>query len=253
MKYCYIRFDDVCPTMDLELFLKAVSLMRKYNIKPLVGIIPDNKDNDQIIEKPFDGFWDLLRELSRDGWVFALHGYNHVYNQENPRTLLCGRKHSEFAGNSFGEQSEMIRKGKRILIQNGIVTDIFFAPAHTYDKTTLDALRENGFRINCDGSSPFSYYQRGILCIPCKNGGVPKKISHGINSVVCHTSEWNRPQKEIEYQKLVHFCEQHNDKIVSFDKIKQLKPHLFIFQKLLEKTYLIKNKVKSFAKQIIKR
>ena len=40
-KYFFVRFDDICPTMDWEQFGRAAELMDKYDIKPLIGVIPE--------------------------------------------------------------------------------------------------------------------------------------------------------------------------------------------------------------------
>ena len=143
MKICYIRFDDICPTMDWKQFERAKELMDKYKLKPLIGVIPDNEDDDQKINNPKDDFWKFLKQLEDFGWTIALHGYKHVYDQKRQK-IMCGYKHSEFAGNSFDNQNNKILQGKRILQENNIFTNVF-APAHSYDKTTLRALKENGF------------------------------------------------------------------------------------------------------------
>ena len=48
-----LRLDDAAPTMNKEKWDKIEKILDKYNIKPIVGIIPDNKDlefNYPIIE-----------------------------------------------------------------------------------------------------------------------------------------------------------------------------------------------------------
>ena len=39
-----IRFDDIAENMNWHLMDKCEKLFEKYNIKPVVGIIPYNKD-----------------------------------------------------------------------------------------------------------------------------------------------------------------------------------------------------------------
>lgn len=253
MKVCYVRFDDVCPTMDMKQFMKAVCLMDEFGIKPLIGLIPDNLDPNQMLAEPASDYWKMIKELEKKGWSIALHGLHHVYNKENPRTIICGRKHSEFAGNSVNDQIESIRKGKEILEHNGIFTDVFFAPAHTYDKNTLIALNRNGFRINCDCASVFPYQQNGIKCIPCRNGGVPRKLKKGINSIVCHTNEWNDDDKKEEFERLRAFCERNNRFITSFHDVSKIKEHSFVVQKITEKLYLAFEKIKSLIIKILKK
>ena len=152
-KYCSVRFDDLCPTMNKKQFEKAFELMEINNIKPLLGVVPNNQDIDLMIDEPNDNFWDYIKMKQNQGCEIAMHGYSHVYNQERPMTMICGKKHSEFAGNTYDDQFKKIKLGKEILNSHGIYTDIFFAPAHTYDKNTLKALKANGFKYMCDGLS----------------------------------------------------------------------------------------------------
>ena len=39
-----IRIDDVCENMDWELMKKLEVLFDRYSIKPVLGVIPNNKD-----------------------------------------------------------------------------------------------------------------------------------------------------------------------------------------------------------------
>lgn len=41
-----IRFDDICPTMDFKQFHIAETMMDEYQVKPLIGVVPDCKDAD---------------------------------------------------------------------------------------------------------------------------------------------------------------------------------------------------------------
>lgn len=36
-----VRFDDICPTMNWEQWNRAVTVLERYNVKPLIGVIPD--------------------------------------------------------------------------------------------------------------------------------------------------------------------------------------------------------------------
>lgn len=237
-KYFFVRFDDICPTMDCTQFKKAKELVDRYNIKPLLGVIPNNLDPNQIIDKEDLDFWNLMRELQDCGWLLAMHGYMHMYNQERPKTMVCGRKHSEFAGNSYEKQFNMIKSGKECLAKHGIYTDIFFAPGHTYDKNTLKALAANGFKYNIDGFSRKPYKQFGIINIPCRSFGVPRKCNNFINISINHPSEWSRKDKAWCYGELVSFCDNNKDNISDFSEIRKIQTGNYIVQKADEKVFL---------------
>lgn len=236
-RFFTVRFDDICPTMDWKQFERAKALMDEYGIKPLIGVIPNNEDPDQMVDSANIDFWKQIKKLQDSGWEIALHGYTHVYNQEKPKTLLCGRKHSEFAGNSLDYQFDLLRKGKEILEQNGIKTDIFFAPAHTYDVNTLKALHKAGFRYLSDGMSCYPYYQKGIKCIPCRSCGIPGRFLGRYNIAVCHSSEWGNT-KPNDYIELKNFCEEHKVDLVNFSFFKKAKVRNTFLQKIDEHLFI---------------
>lgn len=44
MNHYILRLDDTSEYMDVDKWQRMETLLDKYNIKPLVGIIPDNQD-----------------------------------------------------------------------------------------------------------------------------------------------------------------------------------------------------------------
>ena len=38
------RMDDICPDMNYEKFARARDMFIRYHVRPLLGVIPDNKD-----------------------------------------------------------------------------------------------------------------------------------------------------------------------------------------------------------------
>ncbi|MDP4121248.1 MAG: DUF2334 domain-containing protein, partial [Bacillota bacterium] len=74
-----IRLDDAAPNMNHENWDRIEKLLLQYNICPLIGVIPNNKD-EQLLKYPYDEkFWDKVEKWISYGWVIAMHGYNHVY------------------------------------------------------------------------------------------------------------------------------------------------------------------------------
>lgn len=66
MEFC-IRLDDACPQMNLEKWNRIEHLLDQYEIKPLVGVIPDNQDPDFQAE-PDHTFWEKQSNgRTRDG------------------------------------------------------------------------------------------------------------------------------------------------------------------------------------------
>ena len=143
-----------------------------------------------------EGFWDYLKALQADGFAIAMHGYLHLYDT-NAQGIVNGTSLSEFAGHSYEEQYEKIRKGKEILASHGIQTDIFFAPAHSYDENTLRALSANGFKYVSDGKSSKPFVREGIICIPCRSGGCPRIRKYG-----CYTAVFTRMNGNDQIRKI---------------------------------------------------
>lgn len=210
-----IRFDDFCPTMDYEQWFRADEILRRYNVKPLIGVVPDCHDPELTIDEYHDDFWEYVKQLQKDGYVFAMHGDTHVYyNIQNG--LDNYSKKSEFAGLSYEEQLRKIKHGKQELASHGITTDIFFAPSHSYDKNTLKALAACGFKYVSDGRSLKPIKRYGIICIPTRDGGARSLLHSDYQTLVFHPSEWVRSDKASDYNRLLNTCEKFSNDIVDF-------------------------------------
>lgn len=233
-----IRFDDVCPTMNWNEWKRAVDVMEKYNVKPLIGVIPNCQDAELLINEPRDDFWGYIKDLQNKGYTVAMHGYLHKYDT-NMHGIVNITPHSEFAGHSYQEQCEKIKKGKEILLQHGIQTNVFFAPAHSYDENTLRALAANDFKYVSDGKSCKPFIRQGVLCIPCRSSGCPRIGKNRSYTAVFHAHEWVKSDKTHGYNQLVHLCEEHRDEIVPFEKFIGQKIGNSSIQFLDEKMFLV--------------
>ena len=162
-----VRLDDITPDMDWQRFLAFKALLDKYQVKPLIGIVPDNRDENLkgTGEGAPENFWAYVRQLKEEGWSIALHGCHHVYTT-GKGGIFPLNNFSEFAGAPYETQREMLAQGKAILNENGIYTDLFMAPAHSYDKNTLRALKENGFTKVTDGFGSRPYSWQGLTFYP---------------------------------------------------------------------------------------
>ncbi|HHY99565.1 MAG TPA: DUF2334 domain-containing protein [Tissierellia bacterium] len=169
-----MRLDDACEKMDVEKWNRMEELLDKYNIKPLVGVIPHCEDPMMDQYQTDSSFWEKVHRWKNKGWTIALHGYNHVYSTE------CGginpvNKRSEFAGLPLERQKEKIKKGVMILNEHGIYPKVFFAPSHTFDENTLTALKEETeIRIISDTIAWNSYKKDEFTFVPQQSGRVRK-------------------------------------------------------------------------------
>lgn len=193
-----VRLDDITPDMNWERFLAFKTLLDKYQVKPLIGIVPDNRDENLkgTKEGAPEDFWDYVKGLQKEGWSIALHGCRHIYST-NKSGIFPLNNFSEFAGIPYERQREMLAEGKQILKENGIETELFMAPAHSYDNNTLKALKDTGFTKLTDGFGNRPYKWKGLTFYP-----ISFKLSktfqkkEGYSTMVVHTGTIR--QEELE-------------------------------------------------------
>lgn len=225
-----IRLDDACPKMNHENWIKVENLLDKYNIKPIVGIIPESKD--ELFSWKFDKeFWEMTtkRYIQKD-WIIAQHGCYHLYHLTKKGDV------SEFRGLSYDDQFELIKKGHDILESYGIKPRCFFAPAHSFDNITIDVCRDTGyFEFISDGYSLYPYKYRDMLFYPNLFDTTRKILPFGIYTFVLHPNFINDKQLE----DLEKFIKKNRKNFVDFDeincKVKKTRKRS-IFDKLLEKS-----------------
>lgn len=216
--YITFRMDDIAPDMDWNKFYKVKEVFDKYEIRPLVGIIPDNRDDNIKYSEPANNFWNVVRELKKSGWEIAQHGYQHLISEKGGG-ILNVNSYGEFSGLSYSEQLDKICKGRDVLIKNGINTTIFMAPAHSYDINTLKALKEANFEYVTDGYSLFPYYKDGLKFIPCQISQPKKMIIPGIMTVCIHSN--NSTSKDL--LNLEKFIMDNRKLIINYDEALDIK------------------------------
>ncbi len=180
-----LRFDDVHPTMNWEKFHALELLCTTYNIKPIIGVIPNNQDKTLETTQTKPDFWPYIKSLATAGWIIAQHGYQHTYRTTHPGILGINEQ-SEFAGRPYQEQYQDIAKGKEILeynLQQPITW--WMAPAHSFDIATCKALHTLGFTTITDGIALYPFYQHGLTWIP-QQLWLPKPMPFGLWTICIH-------------------------------------------------------------------
>lgn len=205
-KYVY-RLDDITPDMNWEQFCLFMKLFAENNIVPLLGVVPDNKDPNLSVGRPNESFWNIIRNLQNEGKVeVAQHGYRH----ELAKTKIKGYKLikfgmpviSEFVGLPYTKQYEMIKSGMNIIRSNGIYTDVWMSPCHTFDETTLDVLSALGFKSVTDGIAMYPFKFRGLIFVP-QQLWKPRRLPFGVYTICLHINDvderlYNCVKKHIE-------------------------------------------------------
>lgn len=244
MKHQYlIRLDDACPTMNHAKWQRMEDILDKYGIKPMVGVIPHNEDTMQQIDFPNDGFWEKVKSWEQKGWAIALHGYNHSYiSNEGKKGLNPLWDFSEFAGVPLDLQKEKIRKGIEILREHVIVPKYFFAPGHTFDENTLNALREESkIRIISDTIATKPYRYKDFIVIPQFSGHCREMKLPGLFTFCFHPNTMN----DKDFLDLESFLDKHKTSFTSFDAIDLGKVRKKgLFDRLLSCAYFVLRKAK---------
>lgn len=234
-----LRFDDICPTMNWAQWDRAKALLDNRGATALLGVIPDNQDSALKIDEPREDFWNYIKELQSQGYTIAMHGYQHFFDIQ-ASGLATPKKHSEFAGHPYKEQYRRLKEGKKILQKHGIETDVFFAPAHSYDNNTIKALSALGFHYISDGRSFKPYKRYGIICLPERSGGIPKMTnSRGYYTAVLHAHEWVREDRKDAWNNFQKLMDNKKNDFVTFNDYKNQPCGNAWIQRLYEHTYTI--------------
>jgi len=188
-----LRFDDICPTMKWSIWTKIDELLTMEKIKPILAVIPDNKDPTFLIEKENPHFWDYVKEKQKQGWSIGLHGFQHVYITKNSG-IVGLNPFSEFAGLPEEEQEAKISSAIAIFKANGVKPDLWVAPAHSFDKTTIKVLKKHGITIISDGFSLYPYVDdNGVLWVPQQLWSF-QKMPFGVFTVLFHHNSWTKQE-----------------------------------------------------------
>ena len=212
-----IRMDDITPDMDWAKFLRFKELCDLYQVKPLIGVVPANQDTMLHIEKPRTDYREYLHTLQSKGWCIAQHGYTHIYNTHKKGCFPLNAL-SEYAGNSYEDQYASLEKGQKILKEHEIHTDIFMAPAHSYDYNTLKALRELGFTKITDGFGRQPYQWQGLTFYPISfKQSNSLKQEKGYTTFVVHANTMN----DQDFARYEQMFAQYKDKFISYTEYLQ--------------------------------
>lgn len=209
-----VRMDDITPDMNWENFRFFQKLFEEAGIQPLLGIVPDNRDENLHKEEPRQDFYEVMKDLQKQGYVLSMHGCHHMYSTKKGGIFPLNN-FSEFAGVSYTEQKKMLEEGKQLLLEKGIVTDMFMAPAHSYDKNTLRALKELGFTKITDGFGKRPYTYKGLTFYPISfQLSRSLKQKFGYTTMVLHANTITEKDKE-RYTKIF---KEHGKDMISYSE-----------------------------------
>jgi peptidoglycan/xylan/chitin deacetylase (PgdA/CDA1 family) len=170
------------------------AILQEQQIKPILAVVPDNQDERLQISPPDKYFWRRVRTWQTRGWTIAMHGWQHRYVTTDGG-IIGINKYSEFAGLRRAEQERKLQAGRRILADEGIPSDVWIAPAHSFDRVTLAILRELQFRYISDGFFPLPHVDElGMMWIPQQLWSFRRR-PFGVWTICLHLNAWT--DKEI--------------------------------------------------------
>ena len=178
--------DDACNTMDRQKWQMLEDICDEFSIRPIVAVVPDNRDPSLHYDSPDAEFWNRVRSWQAKGWSIAMHGYQHVMHHTKSRLILPFYERSEFGGLSFDQQALKIKRSWEIFVSERVAPTVWIAPAHCFDWLTLKAIREETpIRIVSDGIARNQYYEEGFYWIPQQIWNLTEKSS-GLWTVCLH-------------------------------------------------------------------
>ena len=188
-----LRFDDICPTMNWRLWAEIETVLDQGRFKPLLAVVPDNRDPGLEVDSPAGDFWDRVRAWQDRGWTIALHGFQHRYVTRNAG-MVAVRKKSEFAGLQADVQREKLRRGLEIFERERITPRVWIAPGNTFDAATVALLPDFEIRVISAG-----YFRYPYVC-PRRMTWVPQQLYYfrpapaGVWTVCYHHNQWSASQ-----------------------------------------------------------
>ncbi len=210
-----IRIDDVCETMDWDRFFYFKKSLEELQIRAILGVVPDCKDQSLMVNEARTDFYDLVRKWRDYGDTIAQHGFDHIYVSTDPG-LMAINKFSEFAGLCYEDQLKKLAAGKEIMVKEDIWGPHFMAPAHSFDDVTIQCLIELGFRTITDGYGFYPYIYRGITLVP-QLFSQPVPLPFGIQTIAVHTNYESRERID----NLLNFLRLKSDSVISYSDAAQ--------------------------------
>ncbi|HTB96707.1 MAG TPA: DUF2334 domain-containing protein [Terracidiphilus sp.] len=208
-----LRFDDLCPTLSRTGWERFRAVIEEYRLKPILAVVPDNRDPELMKENPDADFWSRMAVLERAGATVALHGYRHVCDSEDSG-ILGLHPTSEFAGVSEDRQRQWIHEGLTILRGKKLNPKIWVAPRHGFDQSTLRALKAEGIAYVSDGFARVPFTHGGLTWIP-QQLWAPVEKSAGLWTICIHS---NNADDDL-LLRLREFLDKHALQFTSLDKI----------------------------------
>jgi len=164
-KVYLIRLDDCHSRMNVQKWDQILDILKRQGIRPLVGVIPDNKDPKLEYNKTSIDIYSWITSYSNE-ITPAIHGENHNLTK-SPTSLYKGMQVSEFCGLSYDDQVDKLKSAKSWFLKRGINVKWFIAPKHSFNKDTIRACGVLDLNIS-DGIEffPYKFKENNVVLVP---------------------------------------------------------------------------------------
>ena len=185
-----VRFDDICPGMNWQVWREIEKICADSDVRPMLAVVPSNEDPTLDVGPKEPRFWDEVRGWQARGWAIGLHGYQHRYVTRE-KGLIGINERSEFAGLPAAEQADKLRRAVEIFRAERVRPDVWIAPGHSFDATTVSALRDLGVDAISDGFFLSAHRDdKGMLWVPQQIWSFRYR-PFGLWTVCYHHNDWS--------------------------------------------------------------
>jgi peptidoglycan/xylan/chitin deacetylase (PgdA/CDA1 family) len=185
-----VRFDDICPGMNWQVWREIEKICADSDVRPMLAVVPSNEDPTLDVGPKEPRFWDEVRGWQARGWAIGLHGYQHRYVTRE-KGLIGINARSEFAGLPAAEQADKLRRAVEIFRAERVRPDVWIAPGHSFDATTVSALRDLGIDAISDGFFLSAHRDdKGMLWVPQQIWSFRYR-PFGLWTVCYHHNDWS--------------------------------------------------------------
>lgn len=239
-----LRFDDLSPYHDKLKWEQIESFLIENNVRPIIAIIPDNKDENTMFNSYDNDFWCRVKRLQSLGWSIALHGYQHLL-KECHGSIVKINTYGEICDSSYEEQKLKIKTGLSILESHGVNAKLYCAPAHSFDRNTLKALLDSGIKTITDGFFLKQGYSKkyNLTFIPQQLWRF-RRLPIGVYTICYH----HNSMSDADIYKFKQDIINNIDNIISADSLSDRRLNIFdyIFSFVWTRMLIIKNKLAKY-------
>lgn len=200
--------------MNWPVWRMVEKLLLEMDVKPILAVVPDNQDETLKVSQENKDFWGEVRIWQARGWTIGLHGYQHRYVTQDAGVVGINKR-SEFSCLSLEEQTEKMRRALEIFEREGVKANVWVAPGHSFDETTLLALLSVGIKYLSDGLFLYPHVDSsGMLWVPQQLWRF-HYMPAGVWTICCHINRWTMRDIQKLRLDLQHF----QQAIVSFPEV----------------------------------